>query len=340
MKRFFFLLIWAVLIIDQNQILAQTPAFQFLEKISLPSGDGKWDYMIIDHDNLYVSHGDRIHVVNLQTNQQIGEIDSLKGVHGIAIVSSLNKGYITNGTNNAITVFDNKTFKVINTILIEGKKADAILYDNFSQRVFIFNNGSGNAIAIDVNTDKIVGKIEMGGAPEFAATNEKGSIFNNNEETHEVIEIESKTLTIKNRFSLMPSEVPTGLAIDVKHNRLFSVCRKSKTLIVLDAISGKIISTLPIGAGVDGVIYDQESHLIFTSNGEGNVTIIQQKGADSYTVIQTLITAKGQKTIVFNKKNHQIFLSGANYSADGKTPASGTFGVSVYGMTKSNFKQK
>lgn len=329
-----FLLIWTVLIIGQNQLSAQIATFQFLKKINLPSGDGKWDYMNIEHDNLYVSHGDRIHVVNLKTNQQIGEIDSLKGVHGVVIVNSLNKGYITNGTNNAITVFDNKTFKVINTVLIEGKKADAILYDKFSQRIFVFNNGSGNAIAIDVNTDKIVGKIEMGGAPEFAATNEKGSIFNNNEDTHEVIEIDSKTLTIKNRFPLTPNEVPTGLAIDLKNNRLFSVCRKSKTLVVLDATSGKIVSTLPIGAGVDGVIYDQESHLIFTSNGEGNVTIIQQKKADSYVVIQTLKTVKGQKTIVFDKKTHNIFLSGADYSADGKTPASGTFGVSVYGILK------
>jgi len=329
-----FLLIWAVLVIGQNQVSAQIPTFQFLNKINLPSGDGKWDYMNIDRENLYVSHGDRIHVVNLKTSQQIGEIDSLKGVHGIAIVNSLNKGYITNGTNNAITVFDNTTFKVINTIMVEGKKADAILFDKFSQRVFVFNNGSGNAIAIDVKTDKVVGKIEMGGAPEFAATNEKGSIFNNNEDTHEVIEIDSKTLTIKNRFSLMPNEVPTGLAIDVKHNRLFSVCRKTKTLVVLDAISGKIVSTLPIGAGVDGVIYDEALGLIFSSNGEGNVTIIQQKSNDSYEVIQTLNTVKGQKTIVFNPKTHHIFLSGADYSADGKTPASGTFGVSVYGLTK------
>lgn len=333
MKQIFFL-IWTVLIIGQNQSLAQNPTFELFKKIGLPSGDGKWDYMNIEHDNLYVSHGDRIHIISLKTNQQIGEIDSLKGVHGIAIVNSLNKGYITNGTNNAITVFDNKTFKVINTVLIEGKKADAILYDKFSQRIFVFNNGSGNAIAIDVNTDKIVGKIEMGGAPEFAATNEKGSIFNNNEDTHEVIEIDSKTLTIKNRFPLTPNEVPTGLAIDLKNNRLFSVCRKSKTLVVLDATSGKIVSTLPIGAGVDGVIYDQESHLIFTSNGEGNVTIIQQKKADSYVVIQTLKTVKGQKTIVFDKKTHNIFLSGTDYSADGKTPASGTFGVSVYGILK------
>lgn len=328
----FFLVIWAVLLIGQNQGLAQKSAFQLLNKIALPSGDGKWDYMNIDHDNLYVSHGDRIHIVNLKTNQQIGEIDSLKGVHGIAIVNSLHKGYISNGTNNAITIFDTKTFKVISTRMIEGKKADAILYDKFSQRVFVFNNGSGNAIAIDVNTDKIIGKIEMGGAPEFATTNDKGSIFNNNEDTHEVIEFDSKTLTIKNRFSLMPNEVPTGLAFDTKNNRLFSVCRKSKTLVVLDATSGKIISTLPIGAGVDGVIYDKELHLILTSNGEGNVTIIEQKEANSYAVIQTLTTTKGQKTIVFNNKTHHIFLSGADYSADGKTPLKGTFGVSSYGI--------
>lgn len=334
MRRFSYILLQflAFQFIFSQFTFAQTPTYQFLRKISISSGDGKWDYQKIDDGKLYVSHADRIHIIDLKTEKQIGEITGLKGVHGIAPVKGLNKGFITNGMDNSITVFDLKTYKVLNTIMIEGKKADAILYDKFSNQVFIFNNGSGNAIVIDPKTDKIVGKIEMGGAPEFATSNEKGSIFNNNEDTHEIFEIDTKTLQVKNKFSLAPNEVPTGLAMDMEHNRLFSVCRKTKTMVVLDASSGKIVATLPIGAGVDGVIYDKKIHTVITSNGEGNATIIQQVDADNYIVSQTLITSKGQKTIVFDEKNHTIFLSGANYQEDGKTPAIGTFGVSVYSI--------
>lgn len=311
---------------------AQTPTYQFSRKISIPTGNGKWDYQIIDDGKLYVSHADRIHIIDLKNEEQIGEITGLKGVHGIAPVKDLNKGFISNGTDNSITVFDLKTYKVLDTIMIEGKKADAILYDQFSNQVFVFNNGSGNTIVINPKTNAVVGKIEMGGAPEFTASNERGSIFNNNEDSHEIFEIDTKTLKVKNKFSLAPNEIPTGLAIDVKNNRLFSVCRKTKTLVVMDANSGKIVATLPIGAGVDGVIYDKKLQLIITSNGEGNATIIRQISADNYAVSQTLTTSKGQKTIVFDEKNHNIFLTGANYQEDGKTPAIGTFGVSVYGI--------
>jgi YVTN family beta-propeller protein len=310
----------------------QTPTYEFSRKISLSSGDGKWDYQKIDDGKLYVSHADRIHIIDLKSEKQIGEITGLKGVHGIAPVKDLNKGFISNGTDNSITVFDLKTYNVLNTIMIEGKKADAILYDKFSNQIFVFNNGSGNAVVIDPKTEKVVGKIEMGRAPEFAVSNEKGSVFNNNEEINEVFEIDTKTLTVKNKFSLAPNEVPTGLTMDVKNNRLFSVCRKTKTLVVMDASTGKIVATLPIGAGVDGVIYDKKLQLIITSNGEGNATIIRQIDADNYSVSQTLTTQKGQKTIVFDEKNHNIFLTGANYQEDGKTPAPGTFGVSVYSI--------
>jgi YVTN family beta-propeller protein len=319
-------------VILSNITFAQTPAYQFSKKISLPTGEGKWDYQKIDDGKLYVSHADRIHIIDLKSEKQIGEITGLKGVHGIAPVKDLNKGYISNGTDNSITVFDLKTYKVLNTIMIEGKKADAILYDKFSNQVFVFNNGSGNAVVIDPKTDKVVSKVEMGGAPEFAASNEKGSVFNNNEESNEIFEIDAKTLQVKNKFSLSPNEVPTGLAIDVKNNRLFSVCRKTKTMVVMDASSGKIVATLPIGAGVDGVIYDKKMQIIITSNGEGSATVIRQVDVDNYTVSQTLTTSKGQKTIVFDEKNHNIFLTSANYQEDGKTPATGTFGVSVYSV--------
>lgn len=306
------------------------PLYQLLNSISLP-GDGKWDYMKMDGERLFVSHGDRVHIVDLKTNAPIAEITGLNGVHGIGLAKELNKGYITNGTDNTITVFDYTTCKVRQTIQIEGKKADAVLYDTFSKKLFVFNNGSGNAIVIDAVTDKVVGKIEMGGAPEFACSNDKGLVFNNNEDTNEIFGIDTKTLTVKHKFSLAPNEVATGLTIDVANNRLFSVCRKTKTLVVMDASTGKIIQTLAIGGGVDGVIYDKELKLIVTSNGEGNATIIHQDSPDQYRVVQTLATKPGQKTIAHQPGTHHIFLSGADYKEGTKEVVPGTFGVYVYG---------
>lgn len=315
-------------------IMAQSPSYEFVKKISLPTGNGKWDYLKMDEENnrIYVSHADRIHIVDLNTETQIGEIDNLKGVHGIALVSALQKGYITNGTDNSITVFDLKTFKVLSTIMVEGKKADAILYDNYSKRVFVFNNGSGNAIAIDPMTDKQVGKVEMGGAPEFGATNGIGSIYNNNEETNEIVEFDANTLQIKNRFSVVPGKVPTGLAYSKENNILFSVCRDPKLLVILHAKNGKIIDSIPIGGGTDAVVFDKKLKLVFASNGEGNVTIILQQSPSMYKIIQTLETKKGIKTMALNEKTHKIYLSGAELKEDGKTLVESSFGLYVYGL--------
>ena len=314
-------------------VSAQTPTYAFIKKISLPSGDGKWDFLKMDgeRERLFVSHGDRVHVIDLTNDQQIGEITGLNGVHGIGLAKDLEKGYITNGTDNVVTIFDYNTFQVIKTLVAPGKKADAVLYDSFSQRVFVFNNGSGDAVVIDAKTDEIVGTVKLGGAPEIAVSNGKGSIFNNNEETNEVDEIDARTLEVKNRFPLAPSGVATGIAIDVPNNRLFSACREPKNLLVLDASTGQIIQTLPIGGGVDGVVYEKDLKLIITSNGEGNVTLIHQDSPDEYRVVQTLKTRPGQKTIVHRGTTHRIFLSGADFAEDGKTPLPGTFGVSVYG---------
>lgn len=312
---------------------AQTPTYQFLKKISLPTGEGKWDYLKMDgeQERIYVSHADRVHVVDLVTETQIGEITGLHGVHGIALAKALHKGYISNGTDNAITIFDDKTFAVLKTLVVAGKKADAIYFDKFSNRVFVFNNGSGTAIAIDAGTDEVVGQIELGGAPEFAVSTDNGRVFNNNENTNEITEFDAKTLEIKNHFSLAPNKIPTGLALDAVNNRLFSVCRDPKVMLVVDATTGKIIQTLPIGGGTDAVVYEKELKLVMAANGEGNVTIVHQDSPDKYTVVQTLTTQPGIKTMVHRGTTHKIYLSGADLQADGKTPVPGTFGVYVYG---------
>lgn len=311
------------------------PTYQFITKISLP-GDGKWDYLKMDgeRERLFVSHSDRVHIIDLKTNQPIGEITGLKGVHGVGLAKDLNKGYITNGTDNSVTVFDYNTFKVLQTIPVNGKKPDAVMYDKGTKRIFVFNNGSGNATVIDAVTDKVIGNVEMGGAPEFAVSNDKGSIFNNNEDTNELFEIDTKTLKVKNKYSLAPNKVPTGLTYDPATDRLFSVCRDPKTLVVLNASTGEIVQTLPIGGGVDAVVFDKELKLVMASNGEGNVTIVHQDSPDKYTIVQTLKTQPGCKTMVHRGTTHNIYLSGADYQADGKTPAPGTFGVMVYGIAR------
>lgn len=330
--RNYYLIISCLLLSFAALAQGNTPSYQFVKKINLP-GDGKWDYQKMDgeRERLFVSHGDRVHVIDLNTDKAIGEITSLSGVHGIGLAKDLDKGYITNGTNNAITVFDYNNFTVLQTLMVPGKKADAILYDSFTKQIFVFNNGSGNAVVIDAKTDKVVGTIEMGGAPEFACADGKGMVYNNNEDTNEIIAIDANTRTIKHRFSLSPNEVATGLAIDPATNRLFSVCRKTKTLVVMDAATGKIIQTLPIGGGVDGVVFEKDMKLVITSNGEGTATIVHQDTPDQYQVVQTLTTKPGQKTIVHRGTTHRIFLSGADYAAGTRDVVPGTFGVSVYG---------
>jgi len=322
-----------LLLVNFSLVNAQTPQYKFLKKIPL-EGDGKWDYLKMDgeRERLFVSHQDRVHIIDLKTDKAIGVITGLNGVHGIALAKDLDKGYISNGADNTITVFDYNTFKVLKSLVVAGKKADAIMYDSFTKQIFVFNNGSGTAVAINATTDEVAGVIEVGGAPEFAVADGKGTIFNNNEDTNEVTVIDSKSLKVKNHFSLLPNAVATGLAIDVTNNRLFSGCRKTKSLVVLDAGTGKIIQTLPIGAGVDAVVYEKDLKLVMTSNGEGNVTVIKQESADKYNVVQTLVTKPGCKTMVHRGTTHNIYLSGADYEADGKTVKPGTFGVFVYSM--------
>lgn len=312
---------------------AQAQSYKFIKKIDL-TGDGKWDYLKMDgeKDRLFVSHQDRVNVVNIKSDVQIGEITGLNGVHGIALAKDLKKGYITNGGDNNITIFDYNTLKVIKTLNVVGKKADAVMFDKFSNQVFVFNNGSGNAVVINAKTDEVVSVIELGGAPEFAVTDEKGTVYNNNEDTQEITVIDTKTNRVKARYSLLPNEVPTGLAMDIANNRLFSVCRKTKTLVVMNAANGKIIATLPIGGGVDAVVYDKALKMIFTSNGEGNVTIVKQESDDKYSVVQTLQTKSGCKTMVHNDKTHQLYLSGADYKEGTKDVMPNTFGVMVYGI--------
>ena len=299
--------------------------------IALP-GDAGYDYVSIDKVNhrLYVAHGTMVNVIDLETEKPVGVIANLKGIHGIAIVNKSNRGFISDGRADAVVAFDLRTLKTIATIPVGAKGPDGIIYDPFSDRVFCFNGDSNNSSVIDPNTLKKIGTVALGGAPEFAVADGKGKIYNNLEDKNSLDVIDTKTLKVVNNYPLAPCGGPTGIALDGEHHRLFSVCRQNKGMSVIEERTGKVITTLPIGAGVDAVTYDPGTKLIFCSCGDGTTTIIKQESPDKYSVIQTLKTPVRAKTMALDTKTHKIYLSVAEFKQGTRKALPGTFKVLVY----------
>lgn len=303
-----------------------------LDKTIPIPGDGGYDYMAIDavNNHLFVSHGTAFNVVDLATEKPIATIDGLKGVHGIAIVNEVNKGFISDGKDQAVVVVDLKTFRKIKTIKLPAEDEDAIIYDPFSKKVFVFNGESKNTCAIDIEKLELVKTIDLGGGPEFAVSNGNGLVFNNIEDRNEIKVIDTKSLTVKATWPLAPCGTPTGLAFDAANQRLFTVCRANKGMSVVDAKNGKVITTVPIGAGVDAVAYDAANKLIFVSNGDGTATIIRQESADKYSVVQTLQTVPRARTLAYDAKTKKLYFSAPEFQPGTRTILPGTFNVFVY----------
>jgi DNA-binding beta-propeller fold protein YncE len=297
---------------------APKPGGYHLLKKHVLGGEGGWDYLALDVKSrlLYVTHMNAVEILNVDTNVKGEPITGLKGVHGVAFAPERNRGYISNGRGNSVSVFDLKTHKVLGEIPSSGQNPDAIMYDAFSGRVFTFNGRTANATAIDAATDKVVGTIDLGGKPEFAVTDGKGTIFVNNEDKSEIVAFDAKSLEVKKRWSIAPGEGPSGLAIDLKNKRLFSVC--DKVLVVSDFANGKVVTTVPIGAGPDAVRYDAGTGLVFSSNGDGTMTVVKQESADMYSVLETVTTAPRARTMELDPKTHRVFLVTAEF---GPAPA-------------------
>ncbi len=291
----------------QINLAAQNSGYKIVKTIPI-GGETRWDFLAVDSTNsrLLVSHSSSVAVIDLSTDTLIDEIKNLNGVHGIAFAPEFNKGFISNGKDSSLIVFDLKTLKIVDRININGENPDAILYDPFSQKVFSMNARSDNATVVDAKTNKIVGTIELDGNPEVAVSDLKGRIFINIEDKSEIEEIEIQSLKVLNTWSLAPGEGPTGLAIDVVNNRLFSVCH-NKTMVILDSESGKIIRTLPIGSHVDGCVFDKDEGLVFSSNGEGNITVVKEKSPDDFVVIDNIVTKTGARTIAIDEKTKRIY---------------------------------
>lgn len=284
--------------------------FAITRKVPIP-GQGSWDYLSVDEGarRLYVSHGTQVEVVDIDALNIVGNIPKTNGVHGIAIAAELGRGFVSNGQASTVTIFDLKTLKKIADVPV-GKKPDAIIYDQASARVFAFNGGSNTATAIDAPTGKVAGTIDLGGGPEFAAADGNGYVYDNLEDENTVLKINSRTLKIERHWPTAPCSSPSSMAIDRANHRLFLGCR-SRVMAVMNADTGKVIATLPIGDHVDTTAYDAEAKLVFNSNGEGTITIIRQESADNYSVVQTVKTVPKAKTMALDPKRHRLFLSTA-----------------------------
>jgi YVTN family beta-propeller protein len=287
-----------------------TEGYSVIKKIPIP-GEGSWDYLTIDEAarHLYVSHGTQVEVIDVDSGDIVGSIPKTLGVHGIAIAPDLGRGFVSNGKTSTVTIFDLKTLKPIADVPT-GQKPDAIIFDPATSRVFAFNGGSNSATAIDAATGKVTGTVDLGGGPEFAAADGNGFVYDNLEDESLVLKIDSRKLAVTERWPTAPCASPSSMAMDRANRRLFLGCR-SKVMAVMNADTGQVITTLPIGDHVDATAFDPETKLIFNSNGEGTITVIRQESPDKYSVVEAVKTLPKAKTMALDPKTHRLFLSTA-----------------------------
>jgi YVTN family beta-propeller protein len=308
----------ATLVTSGQALAADTQAkaaggYHSVERWKL-GGAGGWDYLAVDVEarRLYISRSDRVVVVDADSGKPVGEIANTKGVHGIAIARELNAGYTSNGRANTVTVFDLKTLQTTAEIAVSGQNPDAILYDPASRRVFTFNGRSANATVIDAANNKVIGTIALSGKPEFAVTDAHGRVFVNIEDKGELAAIDAKSLKVVATWPLKPCEEPTGLAFDAAHQRLFSVCG-NKQMVITDSSNGKQIANLAIGEGADAAVFDAARGLVFSSNGDGTLTVVHEDGADKFRVVENVPTQKSARTLALDAQTHRLFLAAAEF---------------------------
>ncbi len=303
----------AVLLLSAHALAAQTPKYAVTGKLEL-GGEGGWDYLTVEPGSkrLFISRSTHVQVADLTTGKLAADLPNTPGVHGISLVPELNRGFTTNGRDATMTVFDLKSLQPLDMVHLDAKNPDAILYDTATHHVYSLNHSSGDVSVIDPGTAKVLGTVHTGGVVEAAASDGKGRIFVNIEDVSEIVVIDGNGMKALAHWPLAPCEEPTGLAIDRVHKRLFAGCG-NKLMAVLDSETGKVIATLPIGSGVDGVAFDPALQLVFTSNGEGTVTIIHEDDANHFTVVQNVTTQRGARTIALDLATHKLYLPTASY---------------------------
>ncbi|HVB87275.1 MAG TPA: YncE family protein [Candidatus Dormibacteraeota bacterium] len=319
---------------------ASAPGYHLLKTIPV-SGDTFWDYVKFQPstNRLFISRGNHVDVLNVETGKIVGNIGGMEGIHGIVLAPEFNKGFVTDGEAAKVWIFNLKTLKVIGSAPAD-KDADGEVYDPASKRVFTMNGDSQSSTVIDAKTGKVVGHIALGGQPEFPVADGRGHVYANIESTSEIIEIDSHAMKITHRWPLAPGEHPSGLAIDAKHHILFSGCRNQK-MVIMDADNGKVLATEPIGVGVDATRFDAGTDFAFASNGfTPSLTVVHEDSPTSFQVVENVKTEIGARTMALNPKNHDVYLVTADiqrieHPAPHTRPfrlVPGTFRVLIYGM--------
>lgn len=291
--------------------------YHLLKKFVL-GGEGGWDLLAFDSDtnHLYISRGTHVMVVEVNSGALVGDIPNTPRVHGIAIAAEFGKGFTSNGGDATVTIFDLKTLKNLGTVKV-GQNPDAIIYDPASKRIFCFNAASKDVTAIDAKSGTVAGTLALNGQPELAVADDHGKVFVNLEDKSAVVKLDARKLAIDATWPLAPGEEPTGIALDRKHHRLYSTCA-NKLMVVLNSDNGKLVTTLPIGTGVDGAGFDSELQLAFSSNGEGTLTVIHEDSPDKFSVVDNVATQRGARTLEVDQKSHRVFVVTAEF---GPTPA-------------------
>jgi len=283
-------------------------AFGKVDRITV-GGTGGWDLLAFQPagQHLFISRSDRVQVFDSMSGKLIKEISGTSGVHGIAVADNLGLGFTSNGKTNSVTVFDLASLNVMDEIKGTGENPDAILYDPKSKRVFAFNGRSQNASVIDAVTKSIISTIALPGKPELPVLDGKGHIFVNLEDKNSIAKIDIGSLAVTATWVMDACEGPTGLAMDTKHDRLFSVCNNHK-MVVVNAVSGKTVGEVAIGGGPDGVVFDAKRALIVSSNGEGSLSVIHEEAPGRYKPVATITTLRGARTIALDESHHIVYL--------------------------------
>jgi DNA-binding beta-propeller fold protein YncE len=319
---------------------AATPPsrYRFLKEIPI-KGDTGWDYLSVDPiaRRLYVTHGDHIVVVNLDSDAIEGDIADTPGVHGFAIAQKLGRGFSSNGAESKISIVDLKSLATIAKVDTE-EGPDAILYEEGRGEVYAFNGRAHSVTIIAARTGAVVTSVKLPGKPEFPVADSRANrVFVNIEDKDEVVALDTKSHRIVNEWQIGPGTSASGMAIDLAHGRLMLGC-ENKLMVVMDTKTGKVITSVPIGSGVDANAFDEVRGLAFSSNGEGNVTIVHEESPDKFSVVQTLVTQPSARTMVLDPASHKIYLAAATIKQDVPAGAGhrrammpGSFKILVYG---------
>jgi DNA-binding beta-propeller fold protein YncE len=308
-----------------TSLLAQSASSYRITHTYTLGGDGSWDYIVPDppHHRLFVARQNRVMVVDEDSGTLLGEVTGIQGAHGTAVAEATGHGFATSGNDQSVVMFDLKTFKVLGRIPA-AEDADAIIFDGASNRVFTLNGDAHSSTVIDPRAGTLITNIPLGGKPEYGASAGDGKVYTNLTDTSEVVEIDAKTATVARRWPTAPCKQPVSMALDTGHHRLFSGCR-SGVMAVSDYQTGKVVATLPIGAGVDGAGYDAASGNAFASNADGTLTVIHQDTPDQYHVIENVPTPQRARNMGLDPANHRVFLVSAKFGPppEGTPPGRG-----------------